>query len=98
MADPSKTEPATSRRGEAAGRRGQVARSIEVNTAVGLLGVWGLLHFWGAYMLAEMAGICRFAWGNLGRFQLTLGEFKRYLWAFNLKFALLLLPLLLGVF
>jgi flagellar biosynthetic protein FlhB len=98
MADPSKTEPATQRRREDARRRGQVARSIEVNTAVGLLGAWALLHYWGAFMLQELADICRFAWGNLGRFTLSAGEFQRYLLSFNLKLFLLLAPLFLGVF
>jgi flagellar biosynthetic protein FlhB len=98
MADPSKTESATPRRREEARKRGQVARSVEINTAVGLLGAWALFHFWGAFMLEELAGISRFAWGNLGKFSLTFGEFQRYLFTFVLKVVLLIGPLFAGVF
>src|SRR5436190_9916291 len=98
MADPSKTEPATPRRREESRKRGQVARSVEVNTAAGLLGAWVLMHFWGAYMLQELANICRFAWGNLGHFDLNMAEFQRYIMTFNLKFFMLVLPLFTGVF
>lgn len=98
MADPSKTETATPRKREESRKRGQVARSVEVNTAAGLLGAWMLMHFWGAFMIQELADICRFAWGNLGHFRMSMGEFQRYLMTFNLKLFMLLLPLFVGVF
>src|SRR5258708_29389759 len=96
--DPSKTESATPRKREEARKRGQVARSVELNTALGLLGVWILMRFWGTYMLLKIAGLSRYAWGNLGKFSLTFGEFQRYLLVFALEFCLLLGPLFLGVF
>ncbi len=98
MADPSKTEAATPRRREEARKKGQVARSVEVNTALGLLGALALLYFSGFFMLQQMGSLCSYSWSNLGGFRFDLNEFRRYDLVFCLKLVLLLGPLFLGVF
>ena len=98
MAEPNRTESATPRKREDARKRGQVARSIELNSALGLLGVLALFHFIGGYMLRELEAIARYAWGNLSQYNLSDAEFRRWAFFYILKFILILGPLLLGVF
>lgn len=57
-----RTESATPKRREDARKRGQVARSIEVNTAVVLLGAWGLINLFGPGMAGRLLGFARALW------------------------------------
>lgn len=50
-----KTEPATPRRREEARKKGQVAKSQEINTALILLGMSGLLAVGGPWALGHLA-------------------------------------------
>lgn len=52
-----RTERATPRRREESRKRGQVARSREINTGLGLLATFALLSFLGGWMLAGFARI-----------------------------------------
>lgn len=52
-------EPATPRRRQEARRRGQVSRSVELNTALLLLGSFILLRFSGPYLYWQLAGFMR---------------------------------------
>lgn len=54
-----KTEPATPRRREEARKKGQVAKSQELNTALVLLGMAGLLVIGGPWSLGRMANFVR---------------------------------------
>jgi flagellar biosynthetic protein FlhB len=65
MADPSKTEKATPRRLEEAREKGQVARSVEVNSALVLLGALIAFRFAGTYMVESMDRLTAFAYRNL---------------------------------
>ena len=49
-----RTEPATAKRREQSRSRGQVARSREVNTGLGLLAVFAMLSFVGGWLLTGM--------------------------------------------
>jgi flagellar biosynthetic protein FlhB len=98
MADPSKTESATPRKREEARKRGQVARSTELNTALGILGMLTVLTMAGHYMLEELAKVSRFAWGGLGTFDLTGADLMRHSLNFGLELLIVMGPLLLGAF
>jgi flagellar biosynthetic protein FlhB len=52
-----KTERATPKRREEARKRGQVARSQEINTGLGLLAVFAMLAFMGSWMLAGFIAV-----------------------------------------
>ena len=61
-----RTERATPRRREESRKRGQVARSREINTGLGLLATFALLSFLGGWMLAGMAEIMSRSLGSSG--------------------------------
>ena len=96
MADPSKTETATPRKREEARKKGQVARSTELNTALGMLGMAMVLNLSGHYMLEELNKIANHTWGGLGTFQLNDGELMRHSLVFGLELLLVMGPILLG--
>jgi flagellar biosynthetic protein FlhB len=96
MADPSKTESATPRKREEARKRGQVPRSTELTSALGLLGMLGVLNIAGGYMLDEMAAVARHAWGGLGSFHLNGAGLERHALSFGLELLAILGPVLLG--
>ena len=77
MADPSKTETATPRRREEARKRGQVAKSNELNTALGILGSLMVLHFAGSHLFQQVASTARYFWGELGRPELAMPMIER---------------------
>jgi flagellar biosynthetic protein FlhB len=52
-----KTERATPRRRDEARKRGQVARSREINTGLGLLATFAMLSFMGGWMLAGLTRV-----------------------------------------
>ena len=61
-----RTERATPRRREESRKRGQVARSREINTGLGLLATFALLSFLGGWLLAGMAEIMSRSLGASG--------------------------------
>src|ERR1035441_2632726 len=65
MADPSKTEKATPKRIQEARERGQVARSVEVNSALVLLAALSGLRYAGPYMVNSIDGLAVFTYQNL---------------------------------
>lgn len=97
MADPSKTESATPRRREEARKRGQVARSVELNTALGMLGALIVLQLASSFMMSELAKVSTGAWGHLDRHEISLGEIQRLALVFGVELAFILAPLLIGV-
>jgi flagellar biosynthetic protein FlhB len=98
MADPSKTESATPRKREEARKRGQVPRSNELTSALGLLGMLGVLNLAGGYMLRELANVARYTWGGLGTFNFDNGGLERHALTFGLMLLLVMGPVLLGAF
>lgn len=65
MADPGKTERATPKKREEARERGQVARSIEVNSAVILLTALLTFRYAGSYMVDSMNQLAVFSYQNM---------------------------------
>jgi flagellar biosynthetic protein FlhB len=96
MADPSKTESATAKKKEDARKRGQVARSTELNTGLSVLGMLVVFNLAGHYMLEELSKISHYAWGGLGTFDLTGGDLMRHSLTFGLELLLVIGPLLVG--
>jgi flagellar biosynthetic protein FlhB len=96
VADPSKSESATPRRREEARNRGQVARSTELTSALGLLGMLVVLNLAGSYMMLELSKIARYSWGGLGTFTFGETEVRRQTLTFFMELLLLMGPLLLG--
>ncbi len=70
MADPGKTEKATPKRREEARERGQVARSIELNSVVILLTALLTIRYVGPYMVDSMNQVAVFSYQNMNT---TLG-------------------------
>lgn len=96
MADPSKTEKATPRKIEEARKRGQVPRSTELTSALGLLGMLGVLNMAAGYMLSELADVARHAWGGLGTFSLEGAALEQHAMTFGLMLLVVMGPVLLG--
>jgi flagellar biosynthesis protein FlhB len=61
-----KTERATPRRREESRKRGQVARSREINTGLGLLATFALLAFLGGWLLTGLAQVMSRSLGGAG--------------------------------
>jgi len=61
-----RTEKATPRRRDEARKRGQVARSREVNTGLGLLATFAMLSLMGGWMLTGLTGVMGAALGSAG--------------------------------
>ena len=65
MADPSKTEQATPKRKQEARERGQIARSVELNSAIILLTALVTIRYVGPYLLNSMGKLTVFTYENL---------------------------------
>lgn len=65
MADPSKTEQATPKRKQEARERGQIARSVELNSAIILLTALITIRYIGPYLLNSMGKLTVFTYENL---------------------------------
>ena len=75
MADPGKTEKATPKRREEAREKGQVPRSVEVNSAVILLTALLTFRYAGPYMVDSMNQLAVFYYQNMN---MTLGMESLY--------------------
>lgn len=67
MADPSRSEKATPRRRSDYRKKGSVAKSVEVNTAVILLSAFLYLKFAGGFMYGHLLTIFRYYFENLNK-------------------------------
>src|SRR5271169_3927617 len=65
MADPSRSEKATPKRKQEAREKGQVARSVEVNSALVLLAALTTFRFAGPYMVDSMNRMAVFTYQNM---------------------------------
>ena len=61
-----RTEKATPKRRDESRKRGQVARSREINTGLGLLATFGMLSFMGAWMLTGLIRVMGTSLGGAG--------------------------------
>jgi flagellar biosynthesis protein FlhB len=68
FADPDKTEEATQKRKSEARKKGQIAKSTELNSVVGLLGLIVILNYFGGWFYSELLEYVK---NNLGPATLT---------------------------
>lgn len=92
-----KTEPSTPRRKREARRRGQVAKSQEVNSLLILTAGFFLLRFLGPIMLQKLYRISSFLWGNASIIPLTPSGIQSYFYQGMWGIFELLLPIFLGI-
>ncbi len=81
----SRTERATGKRRAEARKRGQVARSAEINAAAVFLGAFAFLALAGAFMQQTLLAALRFNLGAAGRLEVTATSLPHY-FAQNLGF------------
>src|SRR5580658_8379420 len=65
MADQSRSEKATRKKGQEAREKGQVARSVEVNSALVLLAALTAFRYGGPYMVDSMNNLAVFTYQNM---------------------------------
>src|SRR5579862_1136537 len=75
MADPAKSERATPKRRQDARERGQVVRSVEVNSVLVLLAALTAFRYAGPYMVDSMNNLAVFTYQNMN---MTLGTESVY--------------------
>jgi flagellar biosynthetic protein FlhB len=95
--DQERTEPATQKRREEARKRGQVAQSREIPSALVLLCAFGVLCFWGLHMLQGLSGLLRGVFQNMGTLQLNEDLLFRFLLEVMWKLFVILMPLMVSV-
>jgi len=92
-----KTEPATPRRQQEARKRGETARSQEINSLLTLVGGLLLLRFLGPKIFGGLSQISAYLWRNASVFPLTLAETHIYFCQEIVQISQLLLPVILGI-
>jgi flagellar biosynthetic protein FlhB len=98
MADPGKTENATPKRREDARKKGQVARSMEVNSVLNVLITLVVLKFSGDYIMHNIKEIANHYWGNILTFTFDMNTVGPFLTEIVTRLLLILLPVLGAVF
>ncbi len=92
-----KTEQPTSKRRKEARRKGQVAKSMEVNSAMILLTGLVALTIWGGAMLSRILAADRFIFSELSRIQLTRDNLQGYFWDGFMLLVSILAPILIPI-
>jgi len=92
-----KTEQPTSRRRKEARKKGQVAKSMEVNSALVLLVGLTSLTIFGGYMLTRMMDANRFIFSQLSQIQLTREAMQGHFLAGALLLASILAPVFIPI-
>ncbi len=92
-----KTEQATPKRRQDAREKGQVAKSIEINSAVILLVGVMVLYFAGPFMYHRMAGLTTLMFENLMTFSLSAQNLQGYFLSGSLEFFVILSPIFIAL-
>jgi len=92
-----KTEPATPRRQQEARRKGEVAKSQELNSLLILLGGLVLLRLLGSGIFQGLSQLSRYLWRNASTFPLTLSEIPIHFSRGIVQVSQFLLPVVLGI-
>lgn len=98
MAEPGRTESATPKKREEVRKKGQVARSIEINSVINLLVVFIILKIFGNYILDGIKNMAVYFWKNIFVFDLTPDSINQIIFFTITNFILILLPVFLIVF
>ncbi|MBW1833866.1 MAG: EscU/YscU/HrcU family type III secretion system export apparatus switch protein, partial [Deltaproteobacteria bacterium] len=97
--DQEKTEQPTPKRLQEARKKGQVAQSKEVSSALILLSSLGVFLFGGSWMFWSLSGFMRGIFQNLGTFRLhDVSTVSAFLLEIFEQYFLILMPLMLVVF
>lgn len=89
-----RNQQATPRRRDEARKRGDIPRSVEINSAVALLAAWILLFIFGAVMIERMLGIMRWQFTTLHREDMTIEELQTMARELGMEMFEILLPLM----
>lgn len=92
-----KTEPATPRRREEARKKGQVAKSGEVSTALMVLAGFLILHLMGPFMVGQMRETVHYFLGNLASWNGDILGLQTMFLTAGMKLALIMGPILLSL-
>ena len=98
MAEPGKTEKATPKKREDARKKGQVIRSVELNSMLNVLMGLMILKVAGEYMINNIKHISAHFWGNILTLSIvpeTMGHLAYYI---IIRIILIILPILVVVF
>lgn len=95
--DGERTEDPTSRKKAKAREQGQVAKSVEVNTALAILVGFLLLRFFGGDILHRIMGIFEQCYRSSSTFQLTQDNINSYFSTISLEFVGIMAPIALGL-
>ncbi len=90
-----KTEPATPKRREEARKKGQVAKSAEVSTALMVLTAFVGLNMLGPYLAGQLKDTMHFFLENMNLWQGDAAGFKTLFFTALIRLALIILPILL---
>ncbi|HEY3295761.1 MAG TPA: flagellar biosynthesis protein FlhB [bacterium] len=95
--DPSKTEAPTPRRRAKAREEGNVARSMELNSAVVLVVSSLMLLWFGGQLTAGLKQIMISLFRHMGTMEITTGSLPVYMWMGMKAVAFLVAPIFLGI-
>ncbi len=96
MPEPDRTETATPKKREDVRKKGQVARSVEINSVLNLLIVFITLKVFGGYIINKLSGISVYFWSNLFTFNLTPDNIGGFTFEILIKILFILLPIFLA--
>lgn len=92
MAGQERSEAATPRRRQEARRRGQTARSAEINSAAGLLAGFLFFRYWGSGLVDQLGALMTGSFRNLNQRDLTVDTVMAVFGQFGLGLAQMLGP------
>ncbi len=92
-----KTEEATPKRKEEARKKGQVAKSIEINTAFIILAAFFALKLVGPYIYSELTAFMRFMFSHFSTADLTINDIYILTANFGLVFLKTALPVMVVI-
>jgi flagellar biosynthetic protein FlhB len=98
MAEPGKTEQATPKKREEARKRGQIVRSIEINSMLNVLVCLLMLKITGEYLFGGFKSLAIYYWSNINTLSLSADSMGSFLFFLITRTTLLMLPVLLVAF
>jgi len=97
MAEPGRTESATPKKREEVRKKGQVARSLEINSVLNLLAVFVLLKIFGGYLFDGIKTLSVHFWKNIFLFDLNPDTINQIIFFILFRFLVIMLPVFLIV-
>ncbi len=98
MAEPGKTEKATPKKREEARKKGQVAKSQEINSVVNIVAALAIMSVAGSFMMDGLRQIAGDFWGTYLMSEITYEFITRIISDYSIRILLILMPVLAVVF